>query len=174
MFTGKQRRRSEVNSLGGGAGAEFEEEQEGGRRPQRRAAKNLAKNVYSVGVEEDLEFADSPASTETSSAKDTPPVEVTLSRRRGWGGARRGKGRGGRGKGRRKGNSMKVPPMKIKLIGRTGVSDSPIFFAESLGEVSYFNIFSYTLQTLLFKLYTPPFSLSISLSSGRRAQGVRG
>ncbi len=28
----------------------------------------------------------------------------------------------------------KVPPMKIKLIGRSGESDSPIFFAESLGE----------------------------------------
>ena len=145
LLIGKQRRRSEVNSLGGvsgGGGAESDEEElGGGRRPQRRAATNLAKNVYSMGAEEDMEI-DSPASTGTSSAKDTPPVEpaVGSSRRLGRGGAERGKGggRGGRLKGRKRGSSLKVPPMKIKLIGRTGVSDSPIFFAESLGEVCYF------------------------------------
>ena len=128
--------------MGGGAGEELEEDPGGGRRPQRRAAKNLAKNVYSMGAEEDVEFVDSPASTGTSSAKDTPPVEQAMvsSRRRGGGRPRRGKG-GGRGKGRRRGRSMKVPPMKIKLIGRTGMSDSPIFFAESLGEVNFIIFF---------------------------------
>ena len=137
-----------MNSLGGVVGAEPDDDEEagGGRRPQRRAAKNLAKNVYSMGAEEDMEFVDSPASTGTSSAKDTPPVEpgVGSSQRLGEGGARRGKGggRGGRVKGRKRGGSLKVPPMKIKLIGRTGVSDSPIFFAESLGEVC--NYYSHT------------------------------
>lgn len=39
-----------------------------------------------------------------------------------------------RQRGGKKGSDPKVPPMKIKLIGRSGESDSPIFFAESLGE----------------------------------------
>ena len=149
LFTDKQRRRSELNSLGGGViGGDEEEwgEKGGGRRPQRRAATNLAKNVYSMDVNEEMEYVDSPAST--SSAKDTPPAEVKPSARKkvtgkkgGVRGARRGEGGRG-GEGRRGGreeeekeSGMKVPPMKIKLIGRTGASDSPIFFAESLGEV---------------------------------------
>ena len=130
-----------MTSLGGGGGEEEEwEEGGGGRRPQRRAAKNLAKNVYSMDVGgEEIEYVDSPASA--SSAKDTPPSEPTTSsqRRGGVGGGRKGKrGKGRRGGGLRKGkkgSGLKVPPMKIKLIGRTGASDSPIFFAESLGEV---------------------------------------
>ena len=120
---------------------EWDEKEGRGRRPQRRAAKNLAKNVYSLDVNEEVEYVDSPASA--SSAKDTPPAEAITTRKRvtGKGGVGSGKrGRGGSG-GRRgtrekktKAEGMKVPPMKIKLIGRTGVSDSPIFFAESLGE----------------------------------------
>ena len=33
---------------------------------------------------------------------------------------------------------LKVPRMKIKMIGRSRDSDSPIFFAQSLEEVQYF------------------------------------
>ena len=120
---------------------EWDEKEGKGRRPQRRAAKNLAKNVYSLDVNEEMEYVDSPAST--SSAKDTPPAEAITTRKRHTGRGGVGSGKRGRGgsAGRRgmrekkaKGDGMKVPPMKIKLIGRTGMSDSPIFFAESLGE----------------------------------------
>lgn len=116
---------------------EWDEKGGRGRRPQRRAAKNLAKNVYSLDVNEEMEYVDSPAST--SSAKDTPPAETITTRNRGGvGSGKRGRGGSGGRRGARekknKGEGMKVPPMKIKLIGRTGVSDSPIFFAESLGE----------------------------------------
>ena len=163
-FSGKQRRRSEVNMLGGVAGAEFEEEEEpgGGRRPQRRAAKNLAKNVYSMGAEEEMEFVDSPASTGTSSAKDTPPIELptgTSSRRQGVGGVKRG--RGGKMKGRKRGSGMKVPPMKIKLIGRSGASDSPIFFAESLGEVCTHTLTHHT-HTHTHTNHTHTFTLTLT------------
>ena len=60
------------------------------------------------------EYADSPASSTKESGSS--------------GGHKRGRG------GRRKKAEPKVPPMKIKLIGRSGETDSPIFFAESLGE----------------------------------------
>ena len=60
------------------------------------------------------EYADSPASSTKESGSSS--------------GQRRGRG------GRRKKSEPKVPPMKIKLIGRSGETDSPIFFAESLGE----------------------------------------
>ena len=76
-----------------------------------------------------MEYADSPASS--SHSKDT-----TIS-----GGTKKAKGvtRGNKiksttlnkGKGKAK-NEPRVPPMKIKLIGRSCESDSPIFFAESL------------------------------------------
>ena len=131
-----------------------EEEEGGGRRPQRRAARNLAKNVYTMEASEEMEFVESPA----SSTKEMP-VETGRSRggrkggrkgrkrggvsalvkekRKGSGmtAGERGKGGGGGGK-RGSAGDLRVPPMKIKLIGRTGESDSPIFFAESLGEVS--------------------------------------
>ncbi len=66
-----------------------------------------------------LEYADSPA----SSTKEAP-----AKKKRGEG-VRKGRLRGGR-----KASEPKVPPMKIKMIGRSGESDSPIFLAESLGE----------------------------------------
>ena len=139
----------------------------GGKRPQRRATRNLAKNVYSVDANEEVEYAvDSPASTGTSSAKDTPPAELvrsSSSRKKVGGTEKRGTvskrgsagGRGGRVKGKRKGGGMKVPPMKIKLIGRTGASDSPIFFAESLGEVwthTHTHTHTHTLLTISLSL----------------------
>lgn len=101
----------------------------GRRSSRRRAAKNLAKNAYTLDIDE-LEYADSPASS--SHSKEAPPT-----------GSRERK-KGKRGRGRRKketvasSNSkgdkgeLRVPPMKIKMIGRSGESDSPIFFAESV------------------------------------------
>ena len=46
----ERRRRSEVEALGGGAGGE--EEGEGRRSSRRRAAKNLARNAYTLDVDE--------------------------------------------------------------------------------------------------------------------------
>ena len=177
MYAGKQqRRKSELNSLGGGVEEEAEgEEMGGGRRPQRRAAKNLARNVYSMDINEEIEYADSPASA--GSAKDTPPAAepTTLSTRkravrrkdggveqRGRGGGkaavggagRDGRGAGEKGRGKVVGPGMKVPPMKIKLIGRTGESDSPIFFAESLGEVHVHVVMHVHVHVVFIHMYT--------------------
>lgn len=49
----ERHRRSEVESLGGGEGGEEEEEEEAGRRQsRRRAAKNVAKNAYTMDVDD--------------------------------------------------------------------------------------------------------------------------
>ena len=45
----ERRRRSEVEALGGAVG---EEEGEGRRSSRRRAAKNLARNAYTLDVDE--------------------------------------------------------------------------------------------------------------------------
>lgn len=47
-----------------------------------------------------------------------------------------GGGRRGRRGRKRKTAEMKVPRMKIKLIGRSDETDSPIFFAQTMEEVS--------------------------------------
>ncbi len=108
-----------MESLSLGA-EDIEEEEEGSRRSSRRQA---AKNVsYTLDIE-DVEYTDSPASS--SHSRDTGRLTKTRGRKRGGGGSTRGRGKKGKG-------GPKVPPMKIKMIGRSGESDSPIFFAESL------------------------------------------
>ena len=42
----------------------------------------------------------------------------------------------------RKRSELKVPRMKIKMIGRSRESDSPIFFAQSVEDVSEYNLLS--------------------------------
>ncbi len=130
---GGRRRHSEIDALG----LEEEEEHAGGQRSLRqRAAKKLAKNIYNVDME-DLEYVDSPASSAHS--KDTGSTI--------GGGVKKDKRRTGRKKRKQRGRNPpskegeaskedkgepRVPPMKIKMIGRSGESDSPIFFAESV------------------------------------------
>ena len=121
----KKRHRSEVDDLGG---VDMDDDDPNGRRSsRRRAAKNLAKNAYTLDLDE-MEYADSPASS--SHSKEAPPTGI------------KDKKKGKRTRGRKKKESgapsktekgeLRVPPMKIKMIGRSGESDSPIFFAESL------------------------------------------
>ena len=83
-------------------------------RPRRRAAKRLLNSAY-VDDREELpqEYTDSPSSE--------GDVVVT-------------KAKGKRGK-KRNSDGLKVPRIKIKLIGRSDENDSPIFFAEPLEEV---------------------------------------
>lgn len=84
---------------------EMEEEEEGGRRSSRRQA---AKNVSYALDNEDIEYADSPASS--SHSRDTGRPAKTRGRKRG--------GASGRGRGRKARSGPKVPPMKIKMIGK--------------------------------------------------------
>ncbi len=133
LITGKgeQRRRSEVDTLGARLD---DDEEEGGvsRSSRQRAAKKVAKNAYTMDFE-DFEYVDSPASSAHS--KDTGST--------GAGQSKKEKQRPGRKKKRQRGRppavpkeevkaELRVPPMKIKMIGRSGESDSPIFFAESM------------------------------------------
>lgn len=116
-------------------GVGFEEETEDGnnRSSRQRAAKKVAKNAYTMDLD-DFDYVDSPASSAHS--RDTGSTA--------GGGVKRDKARPG-GRRRRKGRGRppasakedsklepRVPPMKIKMIGRSGESDSPIFFAESM------------------------------------------
>ena len=106
------------------------EEVEGGkpRSSRQRAAKRLARNAYLDT--DDFEYLDSPASsahskdTESTGGKGKKGKQKMVTRRKK---RRRGKGKGPLSKG-----EQRVPPMKIKMIGRSGESDSPIFFAESV------------------------------------------
>lgn len=84
-------------------------------RPRRRAAKNVSNSAYLVDSREDGSDA----------AVDSPVSEGEVR------GVAKGRGRGTK----RKLGSLKVPPLKIKLIGRSDDNDSPIFFAQSLEEV---------------------------------------
>lgn len=102
------------------------------RSSRQRAAKKVAKNAYTMDYE-DFEYVDSPAS---SASKDTGSTTG------GGGQSKKEKQRPGRKKKRQRGKPSvakeeakaepRVPPMKIKMIGRSGESDSPIFFAESM------------------------------------------
>ena len=74
------------------------------------------------------EDVDSPASSTREAAAAAGVGGVGTDKKKG--------GRKRKGKKETEKSEMKVPPMKIKLIGRSGETDSPIFFAESLGEVS--------------------------------------
>ena len=115
---GERRRCSEVDALGGGGDLEEGDDSSGRRTSRRRAAKNLATNVYTLD-RDDVEFVDSPA----SSSRDVPMATSSASVR----GRPVRRGRKKQGK-----SEPKVPPMKIKMIGRSGDNDSPIFFAESM------------------------------------------
>ena len=96
------------------------EESDSKPRPKRRAAKNVATNAYL-----DDDPFDSPALSGCDDDDDDSFEQV----------ARGSSGRGRRG--RRKGRmELKVPRVKIKMIGRTRDNDSPIFCAQSLEEVS--------------------------------------
>lgn len=121
-----------METLGAGVEPEDEEDMGRARSSRQRAAKRVAKNAYTIDLDE-LEYLDSPSSsahskdTETatsgrSSKKGKQKVDGRRKKKR-----RRGKGKGPLGKG-----EPRVPPMKIKMIGRSGESDSPIFFAESV------------------------------------------
>jgi hypothetical protein len=143
---GHAKRNYELKSLGGPVVDDQEEEGEGeggGRRSsRRRAAKNLARNAYTLDLAEELEYADSPASS-TNSKETTgsgsgrkqhkqQQQQGQVSSGGGGGGSGRSRKRGRRGIKRTDKTGPRVPPMKIKVIGRSRESDSPIFFAESV------------------------------------------
>lgn len=78
-------------------------------RPRRKAARNVATNAY---IEDTTEgYVDSPATAEEEEEEEE------------GGGIRKRK------------RSIKVPRIKIKMIGRSSDNDSPIFCAQSLEEV---------------------------------------
>ena len=129
---GSTKRNYEVKSLGGAVGDEQEDEADTGRRSsRRRAAKNLARNVYTLDIGDEIEYTDSPASSTNS--KETTGSGNGKKQKQTSSGSGRGRKRGRRGiKRTEKSGGPRVPPMKIKMIGRSGESDSPIFFAESV------------------------------------------
>lgn len=111
----------------------MEEEEDGRPRSSRqRAAKRVAKNAYTIDLDE-FEYLDSPASSAPSS-RDTESTGTGRGRKGGkqQKPGRKKKRRRGKGKGPLARGEPRVPPMKIKMIGRSGESDSPIFFAESV------------------------------------------
>lgn len=112
-----------------------EEEEDGGRSRRQRAAKKVAKNAYTIDLEE-FEYLDSP--TSSAHSKDTETASGGKVKRgkqqkeQKVEGRRKKKRRRGKGKGPLAKSEPRVPPMKIKMIGRSGESDSPIFLAESM------------------------------------------
>lgn len=98
------------------------------RSSRQRAAKKLAKNAYTMDLD-DFEYVDSPASSAHS--RDTGSTTGSGAKKQKMGRKKRHrKGKGPAAKDN--GKEPRVPPMKIKMIGRSGESDSPIFFAESV------------------------------------------
>lgn len=140
---GNAKRNYELKSLGGPVVDEQEEGEGegdvGGRRSsRRRAAKNLARNAYTMDLAEELDYADSPASS-TNSKETTGSGSGKKHKQQqqqqttsGGGGSGRSRKRGRRGIKRTDKTGPRIPPMKIKMIGRSRESDSPIFFAESV------------------------------------------
>ena len=135
---GNAKRNYELKSLGGPVVDEQEEEGDGDagsrRSSRRRAAKNLARNAYTLDLAEEIEYADSPASS-TNSKETTGSGSGKKHKQQQHGqssGGGRGRKRGRRGIKRTDKTGPRVPPMKIKMIGRSRESDSPIFFAESV------------------------------------------
>lgn len=125
------KRNYEIKSLGGPVADEQDDEGDGGRRSsRRRAAKNLARNVYTMDLGDEIEYTDSPASSTNS--KEAAGSGNGKKQKPTTGGSGRGRKRGRRGIKRTEKTGPRVPPMKIKVIGRSGESDSPIFFAESV------------------------------------------
>lgn len=121
---GERRRRSEVDTLG----VEFEEEEGTSRSSRQRAAKKVPVNAYTMDLD-DFEYVDSPASSAHS--RDTSSTTGGGTKKGKPGRKKRRRGRPPVAKGEPKAEP-RVPPMKIKMIGRSGKSDSPIFFAESM------------------------------------------
>lgn len=80
-------------------------------RPRRRAARNVSKQAY---IEEEPNNFESPQQSEE---EDTGDERKEVKKKRG------------------RGRPPKVPRMKIKMIGRSRDSDSPIFCAQTMGEV---------------------------------------
>ena len=127
-------------------------EDTGNQRPSRqRAAKQVAKNAYTMDVMEELDYMDSPASSlHSSHSRGDTGSSI-------GGSGKKDKKKASRSKRLRKGRAsgldkddekedleveeisrkaqkpeQRVPPMKIKMIGRSRESDSPIFLAESV------------------------------------------
>ena len=127
---------------------EDEGEEENGvqRLSRQRAAKKVARNAYTMDVMDELDYM----------YMDSPTSSLHSSHSMG-GGTKKDRKKPGRKKKRRRGRfwvsekeeededeeeeelmgktdktEPRVPPMKIKMIGRSGESDSPIFFAESV------------------------------------------
>lgn len=127
------KRNYEIKSLGGPVTDEQDDDPETGRRSsRRRAAKNLARNVYTMDLADEIEYTDSPASS-TNSREAVHVVSGNgKKQKQTTGSSGRGRKRGRRGIKRTEKTGPRVPPMKIKVIGRSGESDSPIFFAESV------------------------------------------
>ncbi len=106
-----RRRRSEVDTLVGEDSQDMGDEEEGGRRSsRRRAAKNISQSAYTLDTEE-LDYADSPASSSHSRETGKP----TRSK------GKKKVGPSGKGKGKKGKSAPKVPPMKIKMIGTYGI-----------------------------------------------------
>lgn len=131
------KRNYEIKSLGGPVTDEQDDDADTGRRSsRRRAAKNLARNVYTMDLADEIEYTDSPASSTNS--KEAVHVHAHVvsgngkKQKQTTGSSGRGRKRGRRGIKRTEKTGPRVPPMKIKMIGRSGESDSPIFFAESV------------------------------------------
>ena len=121
---GGRRRRSEVDTLG----VDLEEEEGTARSSRQRAAKKVPINAYTMDLD-DMEYVDSPASSAHS--RDTSSTTGGGTKKGKPGRKKRRRGRPPVAKGEPKAEP-RVPPMKIKMIGRSGESDSPIFFAESM------------------------------------------
>ncbi len=144
------RRRSELESLTVGL-ADDGDDSSNHRPTRQRAAKKISKNAYTMDVMEELDYMDSPASSLYSSHSRGDTGSSI------GGSAKKDKKRQGIRKKQKKGKTstldkedeeedfeveeistkaeksqLRVPPMKIKMIGRSGESDSPIFLAESV------------------------------------------
>lgn len=92
-------------------------------RPRRRAVKNVKTYL------EDLDDIDSVDSVMTDEEEDGEHEEMDEEIEEKKKNVKRK---------RKTLDRLKVPRMKIKMIGRSRDSDSPIFFAQSLEEVQYF------------------------------------
>lgn len=93
-------------------------------RPRRKAAKNVAANAYLDEENEEHSYADSPVTTEE---------EIGIEE--GGGGVEEESGGRKRKRGAGAEDRLKVPRIKIKMIGRSQNNDSPIFCAQPLEEV---------------------------------------
>lgn len=91
-------------------------------RPRRRAVKNVKTYLEDL---DDIDSVDSPMTDEEEDREHEEMEEEIEEKKKNV-------------KCRRTLDRLKVPRMKIKMIGRSRDSDSPIFFAQSLEEVQCF------------------------------------